>query len=70
MEYTEGKEYIFISHVENAKKSCDIIVKELENFFNVSPDNVNWSNVESAAHVSEKLKEICEFLNKGENNNG
>lgn len=54
----------FVFHVENSRKSCNLIMKELENFFNVSPDNIKWSDVGSAAYVSEKLKEICEFLNK------
>ena len=38
-----------------------------DNFFDVSPDAVNWSDVGTAVHVDDLLKEINAFLGGKEN---
>lgn len=52
----------FIVHTEKSKELCKLINEKLENFLDVSPENVNWTNVGSVACVSKQLQEICDFL--------
>jgi hypothetical protein len=52
----------FISHVERSKELCKFINEKLENFLDVSPEDVNWSHAGSAGHVVGQLQEICDFL--------
>ena len=52
----------FISHVERSKELCKLINEKLENFLDVSPEDINWSHAGSAGHIVGQLQEICYFL--------
>lgn len=52
----------FIFHVQHSLNLCQQIMQKIENHYDISPDDINWSDVGSAEHVSELLEGVAEFI--------
>lgn len=53
---------VFLLHCAEIQRKIIILHGFLDNHFDADPDSVDWGDVGSAAHVSQRLSEILSFL--------